>query len=219
MAVQPRCDDFPQPDRLQLDLATAEPDPAALAAVAATIPHTAPDTPQRLYAGLRRLAAAVKSHAHLGGADPDQLDYVALDWQTRTWGAGVWTRAELLATWRRVWADVECPIGCRPIDDLWRQAATLTPTPATLRYRQPLVRQLGHLCVLLQRRAGPYAPFFISTRTAGVELMGKSAMYASRALRLFREDGMLALISDGRVTRKASRYFHPSAAMLLRPAA
>jgi hypothetical protein len=165
------------------------------------------DTEQRLYRGLFGLAQRLTALPHVCGADAGDLADVVSDWYRRAWGAGRWTSAEVLSFWRRAWADVELPVGTRPIDLVWKQAEHDPPPPGTDRYKKPYVVALAALCLRLQRRAGRGKPFYLSCRVAG-GLMGRHHATAARWLGWFRRDGFLSLAAAGNLTTGASWYYY-----------
>jgi hypothetical protein len=134
-------------------------------------------------------------------ADPNQFRPVVVEWHKRA--LPYIETKEFEETWidfLKGWYKVRWKIGENPMAQIFERAIQLEP-PKIAVEKYPNYNKLKilvSLCRELQRAAGE-TPFFLSVRTAG-KLLNVTPMTVSRWFFLLENDGILKVVSKGRMT-------------------
>jgi hypothetical protein len=134
-------------------------------------------------------------------ADPNQFRPVVVEWHKRA--LPYIETKEFEETWidfLKGWYKVKWKIGENPMAQIFERAIQLEPPKiAVEKYpNYDNLKILVSLCRELQRAAGE-TPFFLSVRTAG-KLLNVTPMTVSRWFFLLENDGILKVVSKGRMT-------------------
>jgi hypothetical protein len=169
-----------------------------------------PDTPQRRFMAVFKLAQHLRGVGSLAGRPADQLVPVVEHWHAaQPLLAGRWAVEDVADDFRKAWAGVRDAAGSRLIDRLWARAADM-PVPAGVVGLPEYGRRVGSLCWLLQEQAGP-DPFFLSCRVLE-ELAGTHYATCSRWLKRLVRCRFLTVAKKGNHrARIATQYRCPSA--------
>jgi len=162
--------------------------------------------PKKIHTRHRRIfdfARELYSMPEYTDADPKQFYSVAKEWYKRAL-PNIRTK-EFEETWidfLKGWDKIKWKIGERPMAQIFERAIQLEPPQiAVEKYPEnSKLKILVSLCRELQRAVGK-SPFFLSARTAA-RLLNSYPMEISRWLWLLETDGILKVVSKGKMTRE-----------------
>jgi len=146
------------------------------------------------------LARALRSVPEYFDATPKIFEPVVREWHKRA--LSYIRTKEFEETWidfLKAWSKIKWKLGDSPMSETFEKAKMASFSDCAARYDNPKLHLLAAWCKELQRQVGD-GSFFLSTRTVG-RYLGENPMTAHRWLFLLEQDGVLAVVEKGKMTR------------------